>query len=104
MEVMFLVLVLFGIILFLALFTYFIPVGLWISAYFAGVKVAIFKDLVGMRLRKVPPRQIVGPKISATKAGLDVGLESMEAHYLAGGDVNAVILALISSDLSLIHI
>ena len=98
MEVMFLVLVLFGIILFLALFTYFIPVGLWISAYFAGVKVAIFKDLVGMRLRKVPPRQIVGPKISATMAGLDVGLEAMEAHYLAGGDVNAVILALISSD------
>ncbi len=98
MEVLFLVLVLFGIILFLGLFTYFIPVGLWISAYFAGVKVAIFKDLVGMRLRKVPPRQIVGPKISATKAGLDVGLEAMEAHYLAGGDVNAVILALISSD------
>ena len=65
MEVMFLVLVLFGIILFLALFTYFIPVGLWISAYFAGVKVAIFKDLVGMRLRKVPPAQIVQPKISA---------------------------------------
>ena len=98
MEVLFLVLVLFGIILFLGLFTYFIPVGLWISAYFAGVKVAIFKDLVGMRLRKVPPRQIVGPKISATKAGLEVGLEAMEAHFLAGGDVNAVILALISSD------
>ena len=51
-----------------------------------------------MRLRKVPPRQIVGPKISATKAGLEVGLEAMEAHFLAGGDVNAVILALISSD------
>ncbi len=98
MEVLFLVLVLFGIIIFLSLFTYFIPVGLWISAYFAGVRVGIFKDLVGMRLRKVPPRQIVGPKISAAKAGLDVGLESMEAHYLAGGNVNAVILALISAD------
>ena len=98
MEVLFLVLVLFGIIVFLSLFTYFIPVGLWISAYFAGVRVGIFKDLVGMRLRKVPPRQIVGPKISAAKAGLDVGLESMEAHYLAGGNVNAVILALISAD------
>ena len=98
MEVLFLVLMLFGIIIFLSLFTYFIPVGLWISAYFAGVRVGIFKDLVGMRLRKVPPRQIVGPKISAAKAGLDVGLESMEAHYLAGGNVNAVILALISAD------
>jgi uncharacterized protein YqfA (UPF0365 family) len=98
MEVLFLVLVLFGIIIFLALFTYFIPIGLWITAYFSGVKVAIFKDLVGMRLRKVPPRQIVGPKIAAAKAGLDVGLESMEAHFLAGGDVQAVILALISAD------
>ena len=98
MEVMFLVLMLLGIVIFLALFTYFIPVGLWITAYFSGVKVAIFKDLVGMRLRKVPPRSIVGPKISAAKAGLEVALESMEAHFLAGGDVQAVILALISAD------
>ncbi len=98
MEVLFLVLVLLGIIIFLSLFTYFVPIGLWITAYFAGVRVAIFKDLVGMRLRKVPPRQIVGPKISATKAGLDVGLDRMEAHFLAGGNVNLVILALISAD------
>ena len=98
MEVLFLVLILFGIIIFLSLFTYFVPIGLWITAYFAGVKVAIFRDLVGMRLRKVPPRQIVGPKISATKAGLDVGLDRMEAHFLAGGNVNLVILALISAD------
>ncbi len=98
MEVLFLVLVLFGIIIFLSLFTYFVPIGLWITAYFAGVKVAIFKDLVGMRLRKVPPRQIVVPKISATKAGLDVSLDRMEAHFLAGGNVNLVILALISAD------
>ena len=98
MEVLFLVLILFGIIIFLSLFTYFVPIGLWITAYFAGVKVAIFKDLVGMRLRKVPPRQIVGPKISATKAGLDVSLDRMEAHFLAGGNVNLVILALISAD------
>ncbi|MFA6111309.1 MAG: flotillin-like protein FloA [Candidatus Latescibacterota bacterium] len=93
-----LVLVLFGIIVFLALFTYFIPVGLWVSAYFAGVKVGIFRDLVGMRLRKVPPATIVRPKISATKAGLDLGLDLMEAHYLAGGNVNAVVVALISAD------
>ena len=98
MEVMFLVLVLLGIVIFLSLFTYFIPIGLWITAYFSGVKVAIFKDLMGMRLRKVPPREIVGPKISATKAGLDVSLDRMEAHFLAGGNVNLVILALISAD------
>ena len=87
-----------GIVLFLALFTYFVPVGLWISAFFAGVRVQIFKDLVGMRLRKVPPVAIVRPKISATKAGLQVDLDRMEAHYLAGGNVEAVILALISAD------
>jgi len=91
-------LILFAIVVFLFLFTYFIPVGLWVTAYFAGVKVKIFRDLVGMRLRKVPPRAIVQPKISATKAGLDVALDLMEAHYLAGGNVDAVILALISAD------
>lgn len=98
MELLFLIVVLFAIVIFLALFTYFIPIGLWISAYFAGVKVGIFKDLVGMRLRKVPPRQIITPKISATKAGLNIELDRMEAHFLAGGNVNAVILALISAD------
>jgi uncharacterized protein YqfA (UPF0365 family) len=97
-ELIFLVMVLFAIVIFLALFTYFIPVGLWVSAYFAGVKVNIFKDLVGMRLRKVPPRQIIVPKISIAKAGIDVDLDRMEAHYLAGGNVNTVILALISAD------
>jgi uncharacterized protein YqfA (UPF0365 family) len=95
---MFLVTVIFAIIIFLVLFTYFIPVGLWVSAYFAGVKVSIFKDLVGMRLRKVPPQLIIRPKISATKAGLDVSIDRMEAHYLAGGSVDTVILALISAD------
>jgi len=92
------VFILFAIVIFLALFTYFIPVGLWISAYFAGVKVAIFRDLVGMRLRKVPPAAIVRPMISATKAGLKVEIGLMEAHYLAGGHVDTVILALISAD------
>ena len=92
------ILFLLGIVLFLALLAYFVPLGLWISAFFAGVKVQIFKDLVGMRLRKVPPVAIVRPKISATKAGLQVDLDRMEAHYLAGGNVEAVILALISAD------
>jgi uncharacterized protein YqfA (UPF0365 family) len=98
MSTLFPLFILIVIVVFLALFTYFVPIGLWISAYFAGVKVGIFKDLVGMRLRKVPPGAIVRPKISATKAGLDINLDRMEAHYLAGGNVNAVILALISAD------
>ena len=87
-----------AILIFLALFTYFIPLGLWVSAYFAGVKVAIFRDLVGMRLRKVPPASIVRPMISATKAGLQVELDLLEAHFLAGGNVHSVILALIAAD------
>ena len=98
MQAFFPLLILLGIILFLALFTYFVPIGLWITAFFAGVRVNIFKDLVGMRLRKVPPAAIVRPKISATKAGLTVDLDRMEAHFLAGGSVEAVILALISAD------
>jgi len=98
MEALVYMVVLFAIIVFLALFTYFVPIGLWITAYFAGVKVHMFRDLVGMRLRKVPPASIVRPKISATKAGLNVALDKMEAHYLAGGDVDGVILALISAD------
>jgi uncharacterized protein YqfA (UPF0365 family) len=98
MEALLYIAILFAIIIFLSLFTYFVPIGLWITAYFAGVKVAIFRDLVGMRLRKVPPGAIVRPKISAEKAGIEVQLERMEAHYLAGGNVEAVILALISAD------
>ena len=98
MEALFSIAVLFGIIIVLSLFTYFVPIGLWITAYFAGVKVAIFRDLVGMRLRKVPPGAIVRPKISADKAGIEVPLDRMEAHFLAGGNVEAVILALISAD------
>ena len=86
-EALFWIAILFAIIIFLSLFTYFVPIGLWVTAYFAGVKVAIFRDLVGMRLRKVPPANIVRPKISANKAGIEVPLDRMGAHYLAGGNV-----------------
>jgi uncharacterized protein YqfA (UPF0365 family) len=82
----------------LILFTYFIPVGLWIKAIFSGVKVRIFKDLVGMRLRNVPPQAIVQSKITASKAGVEVDIGKMEAHYLAGGNVQKVVNALISAD------
>ena len=98
METLFYLAILFAIIIFLSLFTYFVPIGLWVTAYFSGVKVSIFRDLVGMRLRKVPPGAIVRPKISAEKAGIEVPLARMEAHFLAGGHVEQVILALISAD------
>ncbi len=92
------ILIIFGIILFLIIFLYFIPVGLWITAYFAGVKLKIFSDLVGMRLRKVPPHIIVKSLITATKAGIKVETGKLEAHYLAGGNVEKVVNALISAD------
>ena len=79
------------------LFFHFVPVGLWITAIFSGVRVGL-GTLVGMRLRKVNPGDIVRPLISATKAGLDLDVNQMEAHYLAGGNVGRVVTALISAD------
>lgn len=75
----------------------FVPVGLWISALAAGVKVGIF-DLIGMRLRRVSPSKIVNPQIKAEKAGLNVSVSKLEAHYLAGGNVDRVIDALIAAE------
>ena len=84
-------------VLLLSLILYFIPVGLWITAIFSGVRVRI-ATLIGMRLRKVPPGQIIRPLISATKAEIDLQIGQMEAHFLAGGDVGRVVDALISAD------
>ncbi len=76
----------------------FVPFGLWIAARAAGVEVRIFGDLVAMRLRRVPQRTLVEPQIAATKAGLDLSLSDLEAHYLAGGHVDRVVAALISAN------
>ena len=84
-------------LLLVLLFFYFVPVGLWITAIFSGVRVGI-GTLIGMRLRKVNPAAIVRPLISATKAGLELNIGQMEAHHLAGGDVGRVVTALISAD------
>jgi len=81
---------------FLVLFT-FIPVGLWIAAISAGVRVSLV-SLVAMRLRRVPPAKIINPLIKAEKAGLDVVQNQLEAHYLAGGNVDRVVDALIAAD------
>jgi uncharacterized protein YqfA (UPF0365 family) len=83
--------------IFLLLILYFVPVGLWITAIFADVKVTI-GELIGMRIRKVPPSVIVNSLITANKAGLKLTTVELETHYLAGGNVPNVIRALISAD------
>ena len=87
-----LVVVLFALGLFLTL----VPLGLWISAIAADVRISIF-TLVGMRLRRVTPSKIVLPLIKANKAGISVEVNQLEAHYLAGGNVDKVVDALIAA-------
>lgn len=89
--------ILLGVILvFIGLFLSFVPIGLWISALAANVRVSIF-NLVGMRLRRVVPSRIILPLIKATKAGIGVTVNQLEAHYLAGGNVDKVVDALIAA-------
>jgi uncharacterized protein YqfA (UPF0365 family) len=84
-------------LIFVSLIVYLIPVGLWISALAAGVRVGIM-TLVGMRLRRVPPNRIVSPLIKADKAGLNLTVNQLEAHFLAGGNVDRVVNALIAAE------
>ena len=76
---------------------YMIPVRHWIAAMFSGVPISIF-SLVGMRLRRVPPTDIVDAMIQARKAGIDIRTDVLEAHYLAGGDIARVVAALVAAD------
>ena len=86
------VFVIIGIMIFLS----FVPIGLWITAFFSGVKIRL-STLIGMRLRRVLPRRIINPLIKATKAGLSIKVDQLEAHYLAGGNVNTLVDALIAA-------
>lgn len=85
------------IIIFLVVFFTMIPVGLWITAYFSGVKIKL-STLMGMRLRRVYPSRIINPMIKASKAGVDLDVNTLEAHHLAGGEVNKVVDALIAAE------
>jgi uncharacterized protein YqfA (UPF0365 family) len=76
---------------------YFVPIPLWIAAWASGAYVGL-STLVGMRLRRVPPGVVVTARISAVKAGLEVSINDLEAHHLAGGNVVRVVNALISAD------
>lgn len=76
---------------------YFIPVGLWFSAVLSNVYVSLLQ-LIFMRWRKVPPTVIVKAMVTSHKAGVKLTVNDLEAHYLAGGNVNNVVNALISAD------
>ncbi len=92
-----------AVVVFLIIFFSFVPLGLWISASASGVKIGIFQ-LIGMRIRKVNAADIVNPMIKATKAGLKIPMNKLEAHYLAKGgkasgkaSVNRVVDSLIAA-------
>jgi len=91
----FLLLVFLVVIIFSVIFS-FIPIRLWIAALAAGVRVGLV-TLIGMRLRRVVPAKVVEPLIKATKAGLDLNVNNLEGHYLAGGNVDNVVNALIAA-------
>jgi uncharacterized protein YqfA (UPF0365 family) len=81
----------------LILLLYLVPIPLWIAAWASGAYVGLL-TLIGMRLRRVPPSTVVTARISAVKAGLDISINDLEAHYLAGGNVVKVVNAMISAD------
>src|SRR5712672_3350666 len=88
------VLAVFGFVFAIVLFNFF---GIWLRAWIANAPVGMGK-MIGMSLRKVPVGLIVDNRITAVKAGIDIASDPLEAHYLAGGDVNHVILSLIAAD------
>ncbi|CAM4141640.1 flotillin-like protein FloA [Lacicoccus alkaliphilus] len=93
LTVIFLIVIVFIILSFILSF---VPVGLWISAISAGVKVGIF-SLVGMRLRRVKPKRVIEPMIKGDKAGIKLSVNQLESHFLAGGNVDRVVDALIAA-------
>jgi uncharacterized protein YqfA (UPF0365 family) len=71
--------------------------SLWIQALASGAKVSM-PSLVFMKLRKIRPQIIVYSRINAVKAGINLGVNELEAHYLAGGNVQRVVAALIAAN------
>jgi len=70
---------------------------LWLQAFLSGAHIGLV-NLIAMRLRKVSPSVIVQARISSAKAGLDLDTDHLEAHYLAGGDVVRLVMALIAAN------
>ena len=93
-------LILVGVAVLLAIFAFMIMMkffSTWLRARLSGAAVS-WGSLIGMFLRKVPSTEVVNERITAVKAGLDISASDLEAHYLAGGDINNVVLALIAAD------
>ena len=78
------------------IFTWLYFIGIWIRARFSGARVSLW-NLVGMKLRRIPPSLIVDTRINAVKAGLDITTDELESHYLAGGNIVRVVQALIAA-------
>ena len=96
MEITFLLIGLL-IVVAVCIFFYYVPFFLWISARVSGVRISLIQ-LFLMRIRKVPARIIVQAMIEAHKAGLsEVNRDDLEAHFLAGGNVEKVVHALVSA-------
>ena len=92
-----LILILIALVIIICIFFYYVPFFLWISARVSGVRISLMQ-LFLMRIRKVPASVIVRALIEAHKAGLnDVSRDDLEAHYLAGGNVEKVVHALVSA-------
>ncbi|MDD2428703.1 MAG: flotillin-like protein FloA [Eubacteriales bacterium] len=83
-------------VLLIAVFLRYVPLGLWIRARSSGVPLSIMM-LIGMRLRRISPPRLVDSLITASKAGLNVEVNQLEKHILAGGNIERVIKALISA-------
>jgi uncharacterized protein YqfA (UPF0365 family) len=93
-------LIIIGIIVVVALIAFLVLakfIGIWIRARVSNAPVG-FLNLIAMWIRKVPPALIVDSRITAVKAGLDFSTDQLEAHYLSGGHVDDVVLAMVAAD------
>ena len=97
MDPNFIILIVIVIAILVLLFFVGSAIALWVQALVSGARVGLF-NIVFMRFRKVPPNLIVTSKIMAVKAGLDFSTDSLESHFLAGGNVSRVVQALIAAD------
>jgi len=97
MEIMYILVIVAGIIALALFYFIFSYIALWIQALVSGAKVGLI-NIIFMRFRKVPPKLIVESKIMAVKAGMEIPTDSLESHYLAGGNVSRVVQALIAAD------
>jgi len=95
MDIMQIILLLIGIILILFILRM-VPIGLWLATRAASIDIDLM-DLIGMRLRRTNPSEVVLPFIKAKKAGLDIPIGKLEAHHMAGGRVDKVVDDLIAA-------